>query len=46
MPQAQAEQRLQRELANRKYKRYQAYKNLRVEVVDPILLTFQFTKYS
>lgn len=42
MSREHAEERLQRELASRKYQRFQPHTRLRVEVVEPVQLTFQF----
>lgn len=42
MSRDQAEERLQRELMNRKYQRYQTHQRLRVEKRIPVQLTLQF----
>lgn len=42
MTREQAEERLQRELMNRKYQRYQTHQRLRVEKRIPVQLTLQF----
>lgn len=45
MTREQAEERLQREITNRKYQRYQTHQRLRVEKRIPVQLTLQF-KYN
>lgn len=46
MTREQAEQRLEREKANRQYQRYQPHKRLRVEKRLPTQLTIQFQDYE
>ena len=42
MSRDQAEERLQREITNRKYQRFQTHQRLRVEKRIPVQLTLQF----
>lgn len=44
MPKEMAEERLQREIENRRYQRYQPYKALRVEKVRPVQLLIKFNE--
>lgn len=46
MAKAQAEERLQRELANRKHQRYAAHKRLRLDRWEPVQTTLKFEEYD
>lgn len=46
MPKEQAEQRLQREIANRKFQRYQTHTRLKVERLEAVQLTINFPDYE
>lgn len=46
MSEEEAQQRLQRELENRRHQKYAAHKRLRVEKRLPIQLTFNFNDYE
>lgn len=42
MTRQQAEERLEREIANRKYQRYAAHTRLKIERLEAVQLTFRF----
>lgn len=42
MDKVEAEERLKREVENRRYQRYQPHTHLRLERLDAVQLTFQF----
>lgn len=42
----EAAERLQREVANRKYQRYQTYTRLKIERLDAVQLTLQFNDHE
>lgn len=44
MTEEEAQERLQREVANRKYQRYQAHTRLKIERLEAVQLTFNFTE--
>ena len=46
MEKEQAEQRLQREIENRRHQRYQVYTHLRVERRRPVQLQLKFDDYE
>ena len=46
MDEQEASERLQREVANRKFQRYQPYTRLRMERLEAVQLTLQFKEYE
>lgn len=46
MAKAQAQERLQREIINRKHQRYAAHKSLRLERCEPVQTTLNFEEYE
>lgn len=46
MSEMEASERLQREIANRKYQRYQPYSRLKMEHLDAVQLTLNFNEYE
>lgn len=46
MGEQEAAERLQREVANRRYQRYQPYVRLKVERLEAVQLTFNFMPYE
>lgn len=46
MNEEEASERLQREVANRKYQRYQPHIRLRIERLDAVQLTLQFNDHE
>lgn len=46
MEEEQAKARLQREIENRRYQRYQVYSHLRVERRQPVQLNLKFEDYD
>lgn len=46
MKEQEASERLQREVANRKFQRYQAFTRLKMEHLDAVQLTLDFKEYE
>ncbi|MEE1348051.1 MAG: hypothetical protein U0K36_09260 [Bacteroidales bacterium] len=46
MDKQEASERLQREVANRKFQRYQPYTRLKMERLEAVQLTLQFKEYE
>lgn len=46
MPEDEAKERLEREIANRKLQRYAAHKRLKIEPYEAVQLTFNFLPYD
>lgn len=46
MLEEEASQRLQREVANRKFQRYQTHTRLKIESYDAVQLTFNFSEHE
>lgn len=46
MDEQEASERLQREVANRKYQRYQPYTRLKIERLEAVQLTLQFNDHE
>lgn len=44
MTKEEAQERLEREIASRRYQRYQPHTRLRVEHLEPVQLTFNFNE--